>query len=66
MTACPHEPGGYCNNCELPGEPKRPRRVILAELRVLLEAHSTPTDSPWAFERLAELEAAPVQVEMFR
>ncbi len=65
MSTCLHRPGGYCNNCELPGEPKRPRRIILTELRGLLEVHSTPADFPWAFERLAELEAGR-QLELFR
>lgn len=52
-------------NGELPGEPRRPRHVILRELRELCMRDMEGDELAWHLARLSEVERRPIQTELF-
>jgi hypothetical protein len=53
-------------NGDPPDEPKRPRHIILRELRQLCKLHiSDPDALDWHLGRLSEVESLPMQMELF-
>jgi hypothetical protein len=51
-------------NGDLPGDPRRPRHVILRELRELCQRDMSGDALAWHLERLAEVERRHLQPEL--